>query len=573
MSEDAIKIRVGADGATQAAEQIAKLTAQLERQRKTQEMIGKTQDQLRRQNVVDQLKKEAAEVSNVTTVLQRHQQAVANSNSAVTSFGSNTQQLRAKLAPAAALVGNLSNQFSVLVPEMTGATKAFQVFGMAGSQFLGVLGGGPGIVLGGAVAASGALATYMASAKKEADELAKATEANAKAMGSYLDQLQKLRTEVGSARSQIKSEGDLQNRLRSGQGTSEEYGTEIDLLQKRLGNQYYSDSTLKDLLATGKRDEWDKRQMARSRLERQRDQFTSFQSYAEELEANARRNEADKRTQDLELEALGTPGEKKGDGKNPYGPGYGESQAQLEKLRQLYNDNANKIAEDDLRIANDKRQAEANAFLEQLDKKAELAQQAREHEAAMNEMARRDDEEAHARHMQALAANRKMYQDLAVQSSNIIASTAIKSFQMIAKGQKAEVGAILEGIGDQIVAMGTGYIFKGIAESILLNPQGPALIGVGTGAVAFGIGLGAAGARAPGGSSAGGVPASANTFGPRDYEKPSPLGDQNRGPSVINIHMSSTLTPNPDDAIRMKQAADAAFNVYGSAAVPNYAQR
>jgi hypothetical protein len=29
MSEDAIKIRVGADGATQAAEQIAKLTAQL----------------------------------------------------------------------------------------------------------------------------------------------------------------------------------------------------------------------------------------------------------------------------------------------------------------------------------------------------------------------------------------------------------------------------------------------------------------------------------------------------------------------------------------------------------------
>lgn len=562
MADDQIKIRIAAEGATQAAGEVDKLQKSLERQQKTQAMIAATTQQIQKQNMTASLKAEAAEVNNVAMALQRNQQAVQATAQAVNQFGVNTQQLRAKLSPAASLIGSLTSQLTVLAPEATGAARALQVFGMAGSNFLGVLGGGPGIVLGGAVAAIGALATYMASAKKEADDLAKATEANAKAMGTYLDQLTKLRGEVSAARSQIKSEGDLQNRLRSGQGTSEEYGTEIDLLQRRLSNQYYSDATLKGLLSARNRDEWDRRQQMRARLERQRDQFTRFQSAAGEQEAAARQIEFDRRTLELELEANPIE-EKKGDGKNPYGPGWGPVSEQMENLRKLYNDNANKIAEDDLRIAQEKRQAEADAFLAQMDEKARLTQEAREREAELEELAREQDAQSHARHMQQLAAQRKMYQDTAVQSSQIVAGAAIKSFQLMAKGQKAEVGAILEGIGDQIVAMGTGYIFKGIAESILLNPQGPALIGVGTAAVGFGIGLGAAGARAPGGSSAGGAPANSNQFGANPYSNPQSPVNENKGPTIININMPTVVSPSPEDGERVRRAIAEAERVYG----------
>lgn len=566
---DEIKVKVGVDGAAQAATQVDKLTASLEKQRKTQEMVAKTSEQLRRQSLVDDLKKQAAAANGLTDAMQRQQQAVAGASASLKAFGDNSKQLRQHLSPAAALVGNLSNSFSVLIPEAGGATKALQVAGLAGSQMLGVLGGGAGILLGGLVAAVGALASYFANAKKEADDLAKATEANAKAMGSYLDQLQKLRSEVTASRQQQKSEGDLQSRLNKGTASSDEYSDEIGVLQKRLGNQYYSDDAISKLYQAGNRDELVKRQQGRRGLQSQLDKYTRLRSTQDEQAGYLDQQAAEKRSAALDFEVAGTPGGgESGDGGGGKGtPGYLATQERLEKLRQLEAENADKISS----YARQIRQNDYDMRMSQLKEEQSAASKAIDEKFQMESEARKREQQDFAAHMQQLAASRKIYQDLATQSSNIMAGTAIKSFQMIAKGQKAEIGAILEGIGDQIVAMGTGYIFKGIAESILLNPQGPALIGVGTAAVGFGIGLGAVGARGAGGSTASGggaAAANANPYGANPYSNPTSPVNQNQGPTIININMPTVLSPSAEDGLRMKQAADAAFNVYG--AKPNY---
>jgi hypothetical protein len=553
---DEIKVKVSADGATQAAAGVDKLVSALEKQRKSQEMIAATTASIRRQNVVDALKQEAAAVNGVTASLQKNQQVTFQAAQSLNSFSVNSQQLRQRLSPAAALVGNLSNSLSVLVPEAGGAAKALQIFGMAGSQMLGVLGGGPGIIIGGLVAGIGALGAIMASSKKDADELAKSTEANAKAMGSYLDQLQKLRSEVGAARSQQKSEGDLQNRLRSGQGSSEEYGTEIDVLQKRLSNQYYSDSTLKGLLGAGNRDEWDKRQQARRRLEGQRDKYTGFQSSADEQERLLAQQAADKRTLGLELEASGTPSDPKSGGK---GMQFQDVRGQLDKLREMQNESQDKIAE----YARQQRQNSYDLRMLQLKDEVEASNKAIDEKAAYEEDARRRKAEAEQKaHDQRIKAEQDL-KNVAVQSAQIIAGAGIKTFQTLAKGQKAQIGQILEGIGDQAVAMGTMTIFDGIAKSIALDARGPGLIGIGTAEVAFGIGLGAAGARAPGGSSAGGGKASDNPFGANPYSNPSSPVNEDRGPTIININMPTVVSPSPEDGVRIQRALDASARVYG----------
>ena len=140
MGDDAIKVKVSADGATTAATQVDKLTAALEKQRKTNLMISATSEDIRRKNYIDDIKKQAAAVNGLTQDMQQSQRAAAGAGVAMTGFGENTQKLRSHLGPAAALVGNLSNSFSVLMPATSAASASLQSAGMAAGQMLGVLG-------------------------------------------------------------------------------------------------------------------------------------------------------------------------------------------------------------------------------------------------------------------------------------------------------------------------------------------------------------------------------------------------------------------------------------------------
>lgn len=570
MSDDVIKVKVTADGATQAAAQVDKLTASLLKANKTQEMLAKTSEQIKRENYTNELKKQAAAVNGLAEAFDRERQAAGAAGASLGRFGSDTQELRRHLSPAAALVGNLSGSLSVLVPEAGGATKALQMAGLAGSQMLGVLGGGPGIIIGGLIAAVGGLASYFASAKKEADDLAKATEANAKAMGSYLDQLTKLRGEVSAARQQKESESDLQNRLSTNRGSVAENTDELATLRARLKNPYYTQAR-KRSIEKGQAEGLEGGQLweaASADMQKRKDEARAIIDRISEIKAGLKeaRSQADalkdeeskKKSAALDFDVAGTPvagkSKDRGDMNVP---------DSIRKVDEM-------IIASQEKVKDYERQQALLGFDDwktQQEQKAALEQKARDDKFMLDGIARKQDQAADAQHMKELADNRKLFQDLAIQSSQIIAGSAIKSFQMIAKGQKAEVGAILEGIGDQIVAMGTGYIFKGIAESIMLSPQGPALIGVGTAAVGFGIGLGAVGARQPGGSTAGGTGsagANANPFGANPYSNPQSPVNANAGPTIININMPTVLSPSAEDGLRIQQALDAKKRAYGS---------
>jgi hypothetical protein len=570
-----IEIEIVLDNAETAAGQLELTAKQLERMQKTQEMIARTQGDIQRRNLIDQYKKEASAVTETANAWKKKVDAMQVVPANLQKTNTALIELRGKLGPAAALIGTLGSAFSQLSPQASGAFGAMQKFTAAMSQAMafagagGSVGGPAGAVVGGIVGLISGIGAAMGMAKQEADALAKATEANAKAMGSYLDQIDKLRGMASQKRGQYGADAALRNRMDKGLATSTEYSDEIDVLQGRIGDQYYSDKTLKGLLAQGTstgRDEWDKRQRARTKLEQMRDKYTRFQSQAEEQERIAKQNEWDKKHTEEDVD-VGLGAEKK-----PRARG-GNVRDQIDALdalgrqmadTQLKRDQDNALAHRDAELKWT-RQTEEQKYdlkhkLDEIDRnrstKAE-EDDAAEKEAIWQRSLEKRAELAHA--------NQDMLHDIATQGSNIMASTAIKSFQMMAKGQKVAVGQILEGIGDQIVAMGQGYIFKGIAESILLNPQGPALIGVGSAAVAFGIGLGAAGAHAPGGSTASGggaAAAASNPLGPRSYQTPSPLGEVT-GPTVININFPTVLSPSAVDGARIQSAVRQAQRVYG----------
>ena len=558
MGDQPVKIKVTQEGATQAAGQVDKLTASLQKMLKTQTMIAQTEKDLQRKNVIDAIKREAEAVNALSTAYTKQQSAIAGSSASVANLGNNTAQLRAKLGPAAALVGNFASSISSLAPQLMGVTGALQKATMGAGQMMGVLGsaaGGPVGIAVGLVSAVAALATYMSSAKEEADALAKATEANSKAMGSYLDQIQKLRSEVKSARAQKEEDQDIRSRILGNKATPKEIQDEIDAQNKRLDNTYYSKSyTLKDDFERQKREK--EAQAIRATVQ----QYASRMNYARETEYAAAQNAKDKAGLGLDLGGS----EVKEAGKAAGGRGFVSPEAiqkQLQQIDDLIAQSKGKVQAAELERVN-KEYAES---LTQAKTRADVEIAERQRVYDQETVMRNQERQAQARHMQELTAQRKMYQDIAVGGAQMLAGVSIKAFQEIAKGHKVQIGQVLEGLGDQIVAMGQGYIFKGIAESILLNPQGPALIGVGTAAVAFGAGLGAAGAHGAGGSSAGGgAGKESNPFTPGPRGNSNPYGPQeNTQPQVINVYLPSVLTPTAEDGLRIRQALKSATNSYG----------
>lgn len=793
---DEIKVKVAVDGATQAASQVDKLTTSLVKANKTQELLAKTSEQIKRQNYTDELKKQATAVNGLGESFDRQRQAAADAGESLGALGTNSQDLRRHLSPAAALVGNLGNSLSVLVPEAGGATKALQTFGLAGSQMLGVLGGGGGsILLGGLVAGLGALGTYFASAKEKADELAKSTDKNSVSMNGYLDRISKLRGQLKDRADQQKTEDTRRQQMRKGTASLNDYdedlgaaeamikrrtddmrdqatasgleGKQRELAVKRmiavdpeirklqirvdelkagesiakgqaapigseksyeqlnardqkelaariaaantgatksvtadlgganeldeffdlpgqtqlLKREYQQKQSLADLknkneaeqlrdeqtaalergqakaladrqvleleyeqkrqLADlkGKNDDDDKRKQEAIRLADLKKKFETKDHVATEelqrehaaqvdrIEARAigerqvlereyeqKQSLADlqKKQQDEALQhkqvdqqsrlaaefaadtdALNREYKQKqelAEAKNrqqdremarePQPLGHLEAvhagqqrdarELQLQKnqdlaeLQSKYRDEQQRL-DDSAEL--DKAQSETNADRDTLERKYQMAQDYadanREREAQLDQLARDEKMAAEERLSEQRSANDKMYQAVAVQSSQIIAGAAIKSFQTMAKGQKAQIGMILEGIGDQAVAMGTMTVFDGIAKSILLDPRGPPLIGIGGAEVAFGMGLGAVGAHGAGGSASGGGKAQDNPYGANPYSNPQSPVNQNTGPTIININMPTVLSPSAEDGLRVQQALDAKNRVYG----------
>lgn len=137
----------------------------------------------------------------------------------------------------------------------------------------------------------------------------------------------------------------------------------------------------------------------------------------------------------------------------------------------------------------------------------------------------------------------------------------------VAKGQKASAGAMIESIGDFMVADGTRAMLQGAVMSA--NPLTPGiggpLIAAGAIELAAGLGLGAVGARNGGSSTqqsasgGGGAPQQARATSP--YASTS--GALSSGGNTVIVNMPTVVSPGPEDGRRVQQAAEQAQRVYG----------
>ena len=125
-----------------------------------------------------------------SSAFQRTTRAINENEGA---FELNTNELKHKGREGAEVIARLAEAFKESVPSISEYSGTIDIGIRSMSGFLGLLGGGPGIVLGGVVAAVGLLGAAMGSAKKEADELAKSTDKNSHSFAEYIEQIAKAR--------------------------------------------------------------------------------------------------------------------------------------------------------------------------------------------------------------------------------------------------------------------------------------------------------------------------------------------------------------------------------------------
>lgn len=111
--------------------------------------------------------------------------------------------------------------------------------------------------------------------------------------------------------------------------------------------------------------------------------------------------------------------------------------------------------------------------------------------------------------------------------------------------------AVLSGIGDQLVGLGTKYLFEGAGMSLLGDPRGPAMLGLGGLTIAAGVGMGA-------GSAAISHTAAGGTLGKPIEDKAtkdpgasprSSGGSGSGGPLIVNVAYGAG-GPLPEDIAR-----------------------
>lgn len=570
---DKVKIEVTAEGTAETAKELDKVTESLTRQQKTQEMINKTSADIQRKTRIDALKAEAKEVNNVGAAFRTLATSSGPANDNLQKATFQMGQLRAASSASAALVGNLGRSFSVLVPQAAGFQQAIMSGGQAMSQFMGILGGGAGVAVGGVVAALALLVTWFAKSKEEADKLAEQTKKNAAELTEYLKTIGQLRQTVGERMGAAAENQEYEKKFSRGDLTSKEYAIERqvakelyaqrnDIQKKRMAAYQAGDiENVRALTALGI-----KADSAPYRGEQAR----GFESAAREREKIAAQNkdtlaaiEEAQADADAKKEAQDAA---RGKNKSPWGAvSSGAVEAQLAGIAKLQEESRRREAEATARMNSAELQQSMTAAQKQYE------EQKKWRDKTAMEKKKRDDEAKHReeQHHNAMMQRNKAYTDAVTNVAQIGASTSLKMFSDLAKGHKVELGAVIEGIGDQMVAEGTRVLFQAAAMAFFppTAPFAAGLAAVGSAEIVAGIGLGAAGAHGSGGSSSGGG-GSGGTGGANATNYADPYGNTQRftdtGPTIINLTMPTVLTPTAADGERIVAAYHQAMRQRGT---------
>ena len=574
--EDKIKIAVTAEGTAEAAEQLGMVTGALEKQKKTQDGINSTSADIGRKNRIEAIRAEAAQVNNLGAALRAAQQAAVPANDVLGRTAFQFGNVRSSAGAASALVGNLGRSFVTITPQAGAMVGGLQSAGMAMSQILGLVGGGPGIILGGIVAAVGLMATMFAKSAEEADKLAESTKKNGEELKAYLKTISDLKATIGERFSGQAGDAKYEKDFSSGKLSSSQYEIEQQAakelyeqrhdIQKKLSlavSESRGDDVIK--LLTLKRRAWD----APARGEAAR----GFQTQAQAREADAAANaaalkgmsgaqeiaDADKDVNEAAKTAAAKAAAEGAERMKAY-------QATQDKIAELMKASRSKeVAIEGMQIQN-----ELQAKLQAIKDISEAQDAAAAEDARRNHIAQAEKDRIAEQNLRNMQERNKAYTDAATNMASIGASTSIKMFSELAKGHKLAIGAVLEGIGDQMVAEGTRVLFQAAAFAFIpgLQVSASGLAGVGAAEIVAGIAMGAAGARSEGGSSySGGAAASGGGAKATNYADPfgqtARYGNAAGGPTTINVNFPTVLSPSAVDGARIQAAVRQANRVYG----------
>lgn len=155
----------------------------------------------------------------------------------------------------------------------------------------------------------------------------------------------------------------------------------------------------------------------------------------------------------------------------------------------------------------------------------------------------------------------KQYHDTlraaAQESWGMVGSAAGAAFAAIARGEKVTLKEILKSLGSQAIASGTMKLFEGAGMLAFGNPQGAALLKIGTAQIGFGLALAGAGAGGSGAAGAGGGSSGSRTA-PTFVEPSRETGARHTQPVIVNNYMPTVTAPSHDDGKRIRKGVEQA---------------
>lgn len=631
MAEDVkvTRFKVSYEGQAEAAAGMLKVAEALERQKSATKAMD---DAVAQSGYLARLASYRAEAAALNAEQDKQAATITKMSAAATEnarqVGLQGQAVKETAMRFAELGGNVSRAFSNLSPAVAQFQGVLDPMLRTLGGTLNVLGGGGGlgIAAGGLVALVSGLGAAFGLAAKQADELAKQTRENAKALGNYQTQISALRGEVTQRISTDVGERERQQRLEGGKGTGDEYAVTVSELQALIKQK---DEVTKALAQAYKEGDINTVRNLASIRDAINQAPARIASYSR-MGAAARSNAVDERAaaQANRQDQLEFAGALMDAGGMPAKPEAAKSandeasamqgriatnQAAIEAIRKMEDDyRQERIAEEEAarkdafqrelaqsqdhikQLLDKARELEANktALLETnlLEQRVLLEQQigetvtglhARDAEEmlAAEELKRQAMSETHEQFMalqdeqyqiiqqnlQAERATRAQVNQSMMALGTTLAQMTAKQLSEAVKGHKIQAAMIVEGLGDAMVAEGVRVMFQGATMMLLGNyASGGGLLAVGAAELAAGLALGAAGSamQPPAPSGAGDANNAPGASPVRDTQ--SSNGQVERGPTIIYIDIPTVISPSAEDGMRIRQAVDAASRVYGA---------
>ncbi len=510
-SDDAlVKQRLGIDANAKSANglraKIDELAAATKKQAQASENAARAQVQAAERTAAAT---ERAAKQSAAAVQAANRQAIATQNA----FAQSAQRITPAFSAAGAAISAMNPQVAALATAMGRA-------GGAMSGVTSVLGGPWGIAVGVAVAATGLLTSAFSEAKEKSDELYKSTVKTMEAMRA-------------AQQERITGASSFFSDVRAGKG---EFS---DLTAQQIDDRIMATKAEIDFGSNmpGGR-------MSAGDLEGRRDELRRLQ----EAKGAASLLATGTSLSDLPTGGDGSAGVSVGGAKKK-GPTLAdrrqsdlaradaEMAASQARMRALDGFSAQLNAPPEVSV--EARVAKEDAGKAELAADIEAKKKATDEEFKAREEASARATEAEIRDNERRAESSKKTADVMRQASaeafGMMGAASSKVLQSIAKGEKIKGKQILAGIGDEMIAKGTGYMFEGLFRLISsygIDQSGTAMIGVGAGAVAFGMGLGAA---TRGGAGAGKGGGSSRTASPTIAPSKS-TGSQYAQPLTVNVY-------------------------------------